>query len=70
MTLTPAEKKRLDNAEKTIVDLEELIKGAGSKNQLNRLLVLASEEIRRLNDRVTELEEEVETLLNLAKKLQ
>jgi hypothetical protein len=70
MTLTPAEKKRLQNAEATIIDLEELIKGAGSKNQLNRLLILANEEIRRLNERVDELQTEVNELLDLAKKLQ
>jgi hypothetical protein len=70
MALTPSEKARVLKVEETLVDLQELIKGAGSKNQLNRLLVLANEEIRRLNERVEALEAKITELLELAKKVQ
>jgi hypothetical protein len=70
MTLTAAEETRLENAEDTTQQLKHLIDGAGSKNQLNRLLVLCNEEIRKLNARVATLETEVSELLVLARKLQ
>jgi hypothetical protein len=70
MTLTRTEELRLENAEETAQQLKHLISGAGSKNQLNRLLVLCNEEIRKLNARVASLEEEVSELLALARKLQ
>lgn len=70
MTLTFSEEQRLTNAEETAQQLSHLIEGAGSKNQLNRLLVLCNEEVRKLNARVTTLETQVQELLVLARKLQ
>jgi cell division protein FtsB len=70
MALTPSEKARMKKAEETLVSLQNLIEGAASTNQLNRLLVLANEEIRRLTERVETLETKVNELLDLAKKLQ
>lgn len=70
MALTTAQEKRLSNVEETTQLIKHLVDGAGSKNQLNRLLVLCNEEIRKLNVRITALETEVSTLLELAQKLQ
>jgi hypothetical protein len=70
MALTNSEQLRLTNAEETAQQLKHLIAGAGSKNQLNRLLVLCNEEIRKLTARVASLETEVQELLELARKLQ
>jgi polyhydroxyalkanoate synthesis regulator phasin len=70
MTLTFAEEERLTNAEEITQQLKHLIDGAGSKNQLNRLLVLCNEEVRKLTARVATLETQVQELLALARKLQ
>ena len=70
MTLTYSEETRLRNAERTVQDLKDLIEQAGSKNQLNRLLVLAQEEMKRLTSKVGALESQSTTLLGLLRKLQ
>ncbi len=70
MSLTAAEQERITNAENALGELQELIQGAGSKNMLNRLHVLAEEKARRLEERLTTLEAEVQELLGLARKLQ
>ena len=70
MTLTNSEETRLRNAERTVQSLKTLIENAGSKNQLNRLLVLAQEEIKRLTTKVDSLEAEQTVLLGLLRKLQ
>jgi archaellum component FlaC len=70
MTLSASERARLVAAEETIADLAQLVKGAGSKNQLNRLLILAQEQCRQLSSIVETLETQVQELLELARKLQ
>lgn len=70
MALTAAEEARLQAAENAITALAKMIRGAGSKNQLNRLLVLAQDQTRALSTRLTTLETKIETLLTLARKLQ
>lgn len=70
MALTKAQEKRLSNLEVMFAQLNHLIQGAGSKNQLNRLLVLAQEDIRKLDEKVTEVEESMDELLELVRKLQ
>jgi len=70
MTLTLSEETRLRNAERTVQDLKDLIEQAGSKNQLNRLLVLAQEKTKRLTSKVEGLETQSTTLLSLLRKLQ
>jgi len=70
MALTLDEETRLQNTEETTQQLKTLIDGAGSKNQLKELTMLANEQIRRLEARVTTLESDVTTLLALAQSLQ
>lgn len=70
MALSTAERKRLETAEDVIQRLAKLIEGGGSTNQLNRLLVLANNEISKLTIRVAALETEITTLLTLVRKLQ
>ncbi len=70
MALSSSERIRLNELEETINQLAQLVKGGGSVNQLNRLLVLAQDKIVKLSDQVTEMEDTVETLLDLVRKLQ
>lgn len=70
MTLTYSEEQRLRNAERTVQSLKDLINEAGSKNQLNRIEILAQEEIKRLTAKVDVLESQAATLLSLLRKLQ
>lgn len=69
-TLTNSEEQRLQKVEATTTQVAHLVKGTGSKNQLNRLLTLCQEQIRDLDGKVTDLETEVTTLLRLTRKLQ
>jgi hypothetical protein len=70
MSLTAAEEKRIENLEETVQQLSTLISHAGSKSQLNKLLVLCNEEVRKLTSKVDSLEAEVQELLTLARRLQ
>jgi hypothetical protein len=70
MALTPQEEERLQNAEQLAQENQRLLNGSASKAMLNRLLVLANEEIARLRTRLGNLESQVETLIDLAQKLQ
>jgi hypothetical protein len=70
MALTPTETERLSSVEEEIISLTKLLKGAGGKNQLNRLYVLAQKSNADLETRVVALEGKIEELLNLARKLQ
>jgi len=70
MSLTYDEEQRIQNIEKTAQKLSNLIDGAASKNMLNRLLTLCNEENRRLSDKLTAVETELNTLISLVRKLQ
>jgi hypothetical protein len=70
MAMTATERERLETLEDTIKRLASLIRGAGSKNQLNRLLVLAQNTVARLEARVATLETRSNTILDLVRKLQ
>jgi len=70
MTLSPTEKQRLTTVEEKIISITELLKGVGSKNQLNRLYILAQKTNEDLKTRVDTLETKIEELLTLARKLQ
>ncbi len=70
MSLTTAEKIRLEELEAAAVDLAKLVKGGGSKNQLNRLLVLAQNDNKKLTTRVEALEEKMQEILDLVRRLQ
>ena len=70
MVLTPSEEIRIQEIEQTIRNITKLATGAGSKNQLNRLLVLAQEQVADLKNVVEPLEVKMEELLVLARKLQ
>lgn len=69
-TLTNTEKKRLKAVETTTTQIAHLVQGTASKNQLNRLLTLAQEEMRGLKGKLNDLEAQMTTLLALARKLQ
>jgi hypothetical protein len=70
MALTPAEEKRIQNIEELLDQLKTLISNAASKRNLNRLLTLCNEELRRVNERQNELITKTEELIELARKLQ
>lgn len=70
MSLSTAERKRLEKAEEVIQRLAQLIEGGGSVNQLNRLLVLANGAVEKLTTQVEELEETSHEILTLVRKLQ
>jgi hypothetical protein len=70
MSLSTTELERLEKVEKEINQLAHLVKGGGSKNQLNRLLVLAQSQVDEMKAVVDDLESRMETLLELAEKLQ
>jgi uncharacterized protein (UPF0335 family) len=70
MSLTAAELKRIENLEETVLQLSYLVKDGGSKNQLNRLNVLAQKQVDMLVPRVEALETDMDTLLALARKFQ
>lgn len=70
MSLTAEELKRIENLEIAVRSLTKLIRGAGSKNQLNRLLVLGQKTNEELEEKVDALETEMDELLNLTRKLQ
>ena len=70
MALTAAEEERIQELEETVVRLTKLMQGSGSKNQLNRLLILAQEEVRKLTTQLEPIEADTEECLALARKLQ
>ena len=70
MALTAAEEERITELEDTVKRLTKLMQGSGSKNQLNRLLILAQEEIRKLTDQLEPIEIQTQETLALARKLQ
>ena len=71
MALTTTERQRLEDLEEDVRRIAQLVKGGGSKNQLNRLLILAQEQSRRLTIQLEQLETKVEDdLLPLVRRLQ
>jgi len=70
MALTAKEEYRVQQLEVLAVQLNQLIKGASSENQLNRLLVLAQDDMDKLKTAQDELDIKVEELLELTRKLQ
>ena len=70
MSLTNAERIELNALEEDARNLAKLVMGGGSKNQLNRLLVLAQGKNTQLTTRVVALETKAETILDLVRKLQ
>jgi hypothetical protein len=68
--MTPAETKRIEVIEETLDSLNKIIVNASSKNQLNRLLTLLKEEVKKVENLVTNQEEKITELLDLARKLQ
>jgi hypothetical protein len=70
MSLSNAERIKLEKIEEYLIDLAHLVKGGGSRNQLNRLLVLAQDTNRKLTARVEELESQMSEVLELVRKLQ
>ena len=70
MSFTKSELDRIKNIEEKLNKLTYLMKGVGSKNQLNQLLVLADSQIKSLETQVENLETEIATLTTLAQKLQ
>lgn len=70
MSFTKSELDRIKKIEDTLNKLTYLMKGVGSKNQLNQLLVLADSQIKSLETQVENLESEITTLTALAQKLQ
>ena len=70
MALTDDERERLETLEDTVVNLAHLVKGAGSRNQLNRLVVLAQDKIDSLTTRLLQAETKMTELLELVRKLQ
>lgn len=70
MSLTAAEEKRIAELETKTVQIGHLVQGTASKNMLNRMLVLAQEEMSGIRTALEGLESQMSTLLALARKLQ
>lgn len=70
MSLTESELEQLATLENRILTLGALLKGASSKNQLNRLYVLNQDIIKKLEEKTTELEAKLKSLITLAQRLQ
>lgn len=70
MTLSNAERIRLEKLEYSVRQLAVLVRGGGSKNQLNRLLVLAQNDTKKLLRIVEYLENEMKEILDKVRKLQ
>lgn len=70
MTLTREEELRIENIEAALIAMQKQINGAASKNNLNRLLVLANSKISTLTTSITTLQTKVEELIELGQKLQ
>ena len=70
MALSTAERLRLEAAERALETIAISLRGAGSKNQLNRLLVLAQDQMRKLTIRVEAIETTATELLALLRRLQ
>jgi len=70
MSLTPVEEKRISDLETKTVQIGHLVQGTASKNMLNRMLVLAQEEMSGVRTSLEGLETQMSTLLALARKLQ
>lgn len=70
MSFTKTELDRIKKIEETLNKLSYLLKGVGSKNQLNQLLVLADNQVKGLETKLDSIETEVAELTTLAQKLQ
>ena len=70
MSLTNSEETRLQELETIATQLSHLVQGTGSKNMLNRLLTLCQEQVRDLNNKLDELETDMQEILTLVRKLQ
>ena len=70
MSLTTEERLRLETLEETILNLAQLVKGGGSLNQLNRLLVLAQDKNRKLTATAETLETQMADVIEDVNKLQ
>jgi len=68
--LTAAERMRLETLEETVTSLAKLVKGGGSTNQLNRLLVLSQDQNRKLTEQVEALETTMAEVIDKVRKLQ
>jgi uncharacterized protein (UPF0335 family) len=69
-TLTYSEEQRVSKIEDTTKKLFHLVKGTGSKKQLNQLLTLCKEQVAEVKREQEVLETNMEELLTLARKLQ
>ena len=70
MSFTAADEKRMYDLEEHLNRFSHLMKGAGSKNELNRLLVLCEKEVDNLESIAGELDTKLDVLIALAQKLQ
>lgn len=70
MSLTTQELQRISDLENAVKRLAILMRGSGSKNQLNRLLVLAQSQIEELKKILEPMETEMKEILELVRKLQ
>lgn len=70
MALTAQEESRIQAIEQLLSQLKTLITNAASLRAMNKLLVLAQEETRRIEVRQAAIETTQEELIELARKLQ
>ena len=70
MSLTPREEKRLQEAERMLNNMLEVLNSAGSENKLNRLYILLDRELKRIEKAVDNLETKASEVLTLARKVQ
>ena len=70
MAMTKTEGNRLIAAERALNQALNLLNAVGSKNQLNRLHILLSRELDRMENTMDNLETETSKVLELARKVQ
>ena len=70
MSLTLDERARLEDLERRVLELARLIKGAGSKNQMNRLYVLGQKTNNDFEERLETAETKLDELTELARTKQ
>ena len=70
MAMTPLEERKMMELEESLNSLFRLLRGTGSKNMLNRLHVVLSREIEKLETKTDEVQTRVDEILEYARKVQ
>ena len=70
MAFTTTDERRLLVLEAAALELSKKLSGAASMNQLNRVLIVAEDDLNKLEEQMDALEVIMEEILDLTRKLQ